>query len=241
MREIPARRREYLPAPEDREAELTYTPGSEEPQLRDYWKMLTKRRRLVILVWVAMVAIGILVTALSPRLYTAKVTLKIDSSVPSVTGPAEGGGRFDDYYQTQLALLKSRALAAKVVKSLDLPSNPNFVSVRDPIDYVRAQVMRPAQLAVAYVSDFVATLQGAAPKRAAGSGSRPEFELGVHPAYVSRYLGFLKVEPVRNTSLAAVQFTTPDPRLSQELAAAHAANFIHMNLETRFELTKEAR
>ena len=69
----------------------------------------------------------------------------------------------------------------------------------------------------------------------------PEFELGVHPAYVSRYLSFLKVEPVRNTSLAAIRFTTTDPRLSEELAAAHATNFIRMNLETRFELTKEAR
>jgi hypothetical protein len=100
--------------------------------------------------------------------------------------------------------------------------------------------MRPVQSAVTYVSDFVSTLQGAVPKRAGGSGARPEFELGVHPAHVSRYLSFLKVEPVRNTSLAAVQFTTTDP-LSQELAAAHATNFIRMNLETRFELTKEAR
>jgi succinoglycan biosynthesis transport protein ExoP len=58
---------------------------------------------------------------------------------------------------------------------------------------------------------------------------------------VSRYLSFLKVEPVRNTSLAAVQFITTDPRLSQQLAEAHAATFIRMNLETRFELTKEAR
>jgi capsular exopolysaccharide synthesis family protein len=58
---------------------------------------------------------------------------------------------------------------------------------------------------------------------------------------VSRYLSFLKVEPVRSTSLAVVQFTTTDPRLSQQLAAAHAATFIRMNLETRFELTKEAR
>jgi polysaccharide biosynthesis transport protein len=153
----------------------------------------------------------------------------------------EGVGPTDGYYQTQLALLKSRALAAKVVKSLDLPSNPDFVSARDPISQLRSQVMRPLQSAVTYVSDFVSTLQGDAPKRAGGSGSRPEYELGVHPSHVSRYLSFLKVEPVRNTSLATVQFTTIDPRLSQQLAAAHATNFIRMNLETRFELTQEAR
>jgi succinoglycan biosynthesis transport protein ExoP len=243
VRELPPRRHEYLPARGDTETELVYAPASEEPQLRDYWKMLAKRRRLILLVLLAVICLGILITALSPRLYTATVTLKIDSTVPSATGTAEVAGRIDDYYQTQLALLKSRALAAKVVKALDLPSNPNFVSTRDPISYVRSQVMRPMVVAANYVSDFVSKLQGDVPKRAVGSGSgaRPEFELGVHPAHVSRYLGFLKVEPVKSTSLATVQFTTPDPRLSQELAAAHAATFIRMSLETRFELTKEAR
>jgi capsular exopolysaccharide synthesis family protein len=38
-----------------------------------------------------------------------------------------------------------------------------------------------------------------------------------------------------------VEFTTLDPRLSQELANAHAAAFIRTNIETRFELTAEAR
>jgi capsular exopolysaccharide synthesis family protein len=182
---------------------------------------------------------------LSPRLYTATVTLKIDLSVPSVTGTStaivEGGGGSESYYLTQLALLKSRALAAKVVKSLDLASNPNFVGTRGLIAELRSQAMRPLVSAVNYVSDLVARMQETAPKRAGGSGSRLEFELGVHPGLVSRYLSFLKVESVRNTSLASVQFTTIDPQLSQKLAAEHAAQFIRMNLETRFELTKEAR
>ena len=241
MREVPSRRHEYLPARGELEEELVYTPPSEEPQLRDYWKMLVKRRRLILLVFMAVICLGVLITALSPRLYTASVTLKIDSTVPSVTGTVEGTTRFDDYYQTQLTLLKSRSLAAKVVKSLDLPSNPDFVSTRDPIDYVRSQVLRPLMSAVTYVSNFVSTLQGAPPKRPAKAGSQPEFELGVHPSYVTRYLSFLKVEAVRNTSLATVSFSTIDPRLSQQLAAAHATNFIRMSLENRFELTKEAR
>jgi uncharacterized protein involved in exopolysaccharide biosynthesis len=49
------------------------------------------------------------------------------------------------------------------------------------------------------------------------------------------------VTPKINTRLVEVSFSTPDPRLSQELAKAHAAAFINMNMETRFELSKEAR
>ena len=38
-----------------------------------------------------------------------------------------------------------------------------------------------------------------------------------------------------------IMFTTPDANLSQQLANAHAAAFVRMNLETRFEVTKDAR
>ena len=110
MREISPRRQEYLPVSGDTGAEFVYSPASEEPHLRDYMKMLRKRRRLVILVVGVMLGLGVLFTAWSPSLYTAIVTLKIDSSSPSVTAP---GGEFsNDYYQTQVTLLKSRPLAA---------------------------------------------------------------------------------------------------------------------------------
>jgi capsular exopolysaccharide synthesis family protein len=49
------------------------------------------------------------------------------------------------------------------------------------------------------------------------------------------------VKPVDGTRLVEVQFTTPDPVLSQQLANAHASAFIQTTLETRFDLTKEAR
>lgn len=244
MQEFPSRRHHYLPAPGDPEAELVYAPASEELQFRDYWRMLRKRYRLILLMFVATICLGILITALSPRLYTSTVTLKIDLGAPPASGITEGAARYDDYYQTQIALLKSRALAAKVIKSLNLASHPNFVGAWDPISFVRSQVLRPLQLAVQHVSDFFASYQEPVPKRVGGSGrsaSRPEYELGVHPNAINLYLSFLKVEPVRNTSLATMKFTTSNPRLSQEIAAAHADNFIRLNLETRFELTKEAR
>ena len=38
-----------------------------------------------------------------------------------------------------------------------------------------------------------------------------------------------------------VQFTTPDPALSQALANAHVQAFMRMSLESRFSLTQEAR
>jgi capsular exopolysaccharide synthesis family protein len=63
----------------------------------------------------------------------------------------------------------------------------------------------------------------------------------VKPWLVNRYLNFLKVEPIKNTRLVEIQFSTPTGRLSQQLANAHADGFVQMNLENRYELTSEAR
>src|SRR5262249_11689147 len=68
-----------------------------------------------------------------------------------------------------------------------------------------------------------------------------QFDLGVQPGLISRYLSFLTVLPLPKTQLVQVSFTTPDPLLSRELANGHASAFILMNLQTRFELTDEAR
>ena len=49
------------------------------------------------------------------------------------------------------------------------------------------------------------------------------------------------MKPVKNTHLVEVQFTTPDPELSQQLANAHAEDFIRMTVEARVDLTMQAR
>jgi polysaccharide biosynthesis transport protein len=223
----------------NREVEYILTPESEELHLSDYWKMLLKRRRLVVLMLLAALGIGVFITVITTPLYTASVTLKIDQGTP-----AQGFGEMaagDDYYQTQVALLKSRALAAKVITALRLESNPKFVVVRTPIEQLSRRARGFLNSAITYVSDFISDLSGVAPTPEGPPSSSTDFALGVHPRFIGLYQRLFEVQPVPKTSLVRVMFTTADPRLSQELAAAHANTFIRMNLETRFELTKEAR
>jgi polysaccharide biosynthesis transport protein len=222
-----------------REIEYVLSPESEEARLSDYWKMLLKRRRLMVLVLLAALGIGAFITGITTPLYTASVTLRIDQGAP-----AQGFGEMaagDDYYQTQVTLLKSRALAAKVITNLRLESNPKFVAVRTPVEQFSRQVSGVWNSAFTYVSNVISDLSGVAPPPEEQPPSSTDFALGVHPRFIGLYQRLFEVQPVPKTSLVRVLFTTADPRLSQELAAAHAATFIRMNLETRFELTKEAR
>jgi capsular exopolysaccharide synthesis family protein len=242
------------------DTEHVYIPESEEVHLRDYWKMLVKRRRVVMLVFLAVFVLGAYSTFSATPLYTGRAILRIEPQDPEITGMTEvltpqaaTSGPYD-YYQTEFSLLKSRPLAAKVITELGLESNQAFTSIpvisSSLLDRLRSWFFDLLQTffnLLRSVFTLFSNLLGPAPTpdEELSLKEKPppirEFALGVRPSLIGRYLGFLTVVPVKNTRLVQVQFTTPDPHLSQELANAHASAFIRANLETRFELTGEAR
>jgi capsular exopolysaccharide synthesis family protein len=186
-------------------------------------------------VFLAVVALGLLVCIISPTLYTAQSTLKIEPQTPSFTGVPEARPTLPDtnrydYYQTQFALLKSAPLAAQVIKRLGLESNPSFAR----------QGFSLFSWITGSINSVINSLVGLF--RTESTGERPTaYELGVAPKLISRYREYLEITPVRNTRLVDISFSTPDPKLSQQLANTHATSFISMILESHFSLTQEAR
>ena len=221
-----------------------YYSEAPEKHLRDYWKILLKRKRLMAAVFAGVVLLGAIITLASPTVYTARSMLKIDPQNPTITGVAGVGeapaGRqqlqYDagpyDYYKTQFELLKSEPLRARVIKSLNLENNSAFTAQRfDPLGMVLGWIGRGF--------DYIRSIFSPPPPSATGTPG--SYELGVHPYLISLYSGYLTVQPVKNTRLVEVIFNTSDPKLSQDLANAHAIGFIQMILENRFTLTKEAK
>ena len=51
----------------------------------------------------------------------------------------------------------------------------------------------------------------------------------------------VSISPIRGSSLVEIQFTSPDPRLSADIANAWTRNFIESSLQRRFEATSYAR
>ena len=225
-----------LTAPQS-ETGYYYAEQAQETHLRDYWKIFLKRIRYVVLILCASLAGGALLSLLSPTLYTARSTIKIEPQNPMFTGVAEvlpaqlESGPYD-YYQTQFAMLGSAPLAARVIKSLGLES--------DPVLTARSfQWLAWLTSTVNSLKDSLANLWSST--RTEEPGTPSAYALGVAPALVNRYLKFLSIDPVRNTRLVDITFNTPNPALSQRLANEHATSFIQMILENRFNLTQEAR
>jgi capsular exopolysaccharide synthesis family protein len=201
--------------------------------------MLFPRWRLIIVIFLVVFSLGAAVTFRTTPLYTARATVQIERATPSVIGGVEAPAVNEDYFQTQVELLKGRALAAQVIKNLDLAHNPTFaLSGYNPLTALRGWVSGTIQ---GFLARSFELLQIAPPPRQTSQPSTREPELNVDPRAIGRYLSLLTVEPIPRTQLVKVSFTTLDPGLSEELANAHATAFIRRNLETRFELTKEAR
>lgn len=235
--------------------EYVYAPATEEVHLRDYWKVFIKRRRLVALAFLVALGVGAYVNFTATKMYIATAMLKIEPQNPTVTGLADmlkttDGSLTYDYYQTQFKLLESRSLAAKVITELKLDSNDSFTgpsitsanvvsrftSLIGNLPYL---ISRAASL-VTVSSKTTQKVQGTAAQTSKTQLDGLDKGLDVKPSFVGRYVRFLKVNPLKNTRLVEIRFTTPDPALSQMLANAHAGGFIRMNLETRFDMTKEA-
>ena len=207
------------------EEDFYYSDPEQEKHLRDYWNILQKRMRYMVPIFFATVGLGLLFNLFSPTLYTAKSTLKIEPQNPTITGvggvgemhEGSGAGPYD-YFQTQFSMLQSGPLAARVIKGLGLQSSPSFKKVGQT-NLLVSSFSWVGNLFVSIVEGITNLLKGGAEPR---PSRPPTYELGVAPALVNRYLKAVEVAPVRNTRLVNVSFETPDARLSQQLANAHA-------------------
>lgn len=96
-----------------------------------YWRMLVKRRWVIIASIVGCSVVGLAVTLLTTPIFHAEATVKIDRESAKIVNvedvePRETVGANEEFFQTQYGLLKSRALATGVVDRLGLASSEAF-------------------------------------------------------------------------------------------------------------------
>jgi capsular exopolysaccharide synthesis family protein len=217
--------------------EYVTSPEPEEPRSRDLSKILVRRWRFIILMFLLGLSIGAFMTFRTTPRYTASTILRIEPPNTPVIGVGEVLAGGEEYFQTQVALLQSRALAARVVTDLKLEQNPNLTVPRQPLEQLRYWLMGSIKPILAHIVDFSKVV----PEQHNVASPTGESESDVRSSAISRYLQLLSVEPVPRTRLVRVSFSTIEPGFSEELANTHATTFLRANLETRFELSKEAR
>ena len=196
--------------------DFTDEGGRDQFDVARYWQFVWKHRWIFIISVVAALAIAVVLTMMTTPIYTAKMTIEIDREAAKVmntqdTTPREEYAAGLDFYQTQYGLLKSRALAEKVVDTLNLTSSPSFLHA---MGFDRGK---------------------------GGRAGGPRSQAMLHEAAVRRVQGGLTVNPTRGSRLVQLMFNSTSPQEAAELDNAVAENFIAMNLERRFESSAYAR
>jgi len=121
-----------VPEDEDPVSKARLVEAEEVPGFRDYWQVLKKHKlKVAACFFGAIFLTAIVVFSLTP-VYTARTKLVIDRQDPQVVNikqvvsePLESSGQ-DNFYESQYEMLKSRSLAADVIKQLKLDKNPSF-------------------------------------------------------------------------------------------------------------------
>jgi len=239
-----------LAGTEDIQPEFARVPEPDEVPLSYYWNVLVKRRNIILPIFFAVFATGAYFALSATTLYTATAMLKIEPQNPRVTGvgelqPSDLPSEYD-YHQTQFALLQTRPLAARVITDLRLEANQTFTHATivspNPVNHLKSLMLLPVRLFFSYVAPLFRSARSAEESNTAEQTVTPgDLELTVSPSLIDQYLGFIGVQQIGKTRLVSVQFTTPNPGLSQMLANAHVQTFMRMSLENRFSLTQEAR
>src|SRR5690606_26984734 len=234
----PAADNPRLPVPGDAALPVAARPGQltaemlagernadrDEIDLPAYWRILVTRRWLILGVVAAGAALSLVLTRMTPPLYRATAVMQIDNEqqeIMQLGGFAGSFSRWDpEFLQTQYQLLRSRALAERVVDDLDLDAA------------ALARLERPGWL------DRLKGLVRPEPDAAAAADPDPE---ATRRAAIGIVRGGLNVEPVMETRLVRISFDSPVPAFSVQVANAVAVSFIASGLERRFGANSYAK
>jgi succinoglycan biosynthesis transport protein ExoP len=204
--------------------------GDTDVHLRDYLKVIYKRRWTAITAFLAVFLSVAIYTFTATPIYEAKVQILIEKEASNVVNfkeAIEQNQVADDYYQTQYKILQSRALARKTIEAAGLWDDPQFNPKEAPFTVGRI-ISAPFVLAAGW-------FKTAAPPEAPGADRE-----ATQSRSVDRFLRSLRVSPVRNSRLVDVTFTSPRPALSSKVPNALAAAYIAQNLDFKFMSSKEA-
>ena len=221
--------------------------SDDEIDLLAYWRMLVKRRWLIVAIIALVVAIALVRTLLTPPTFRATVVMQIDSEsmqVMQVQGITPMQGGWDpDFNQTQYELLQSRSLAERVAEDLHLAGSNIFEQLRPPSWSERlGELLNPDSrvkeqpLAPKAVSENPAG--GETGRAGQGAANNALWQLRSATGLIQ---GGVSVDPIRNSHLVRVSYDSMLPAFSARVANAVADGFIAASMDRQFGASTYAK
>jgi len=179
----------------------------EEIDLKQYWHLLRKYLWIILGLssLVAMLA-ALFVSSMRP-VYRSTATLLVEGQGGKALSLEEiyrADAYQNEYFQTQVEILKSRDLARKVIARLKLGEKPEFLGYPEE----KKKPLLPWREWL----DWMPALKSLSSVNEAKTTVAPDPEEGLIGAFKSR----LTAVPRRNTQLVDISFESNDPRLAKD-------------------------
>ena len=202
--------------------------------LRDYLRVIRKRKWAALGVFVSVVAGTALSVLMHPLIYESTISILVEPSGPNVLSKAveEVYVPIDvnlEYYNTQIEILQSQRILRDVFLRLHLQTHPEY-SPKPP-------GMLKSWLAEmkTFARSFLASVVGGPPEQ---EDKLPESE--VERRLVNAFKQHVTVKLVPNTRIIRVTVESTDPQLAADAANTLASVYITRSLEIKAGASEEA-
>lgn len=191
-------------------------PG-QDSALREYLRVLIKRKWLVVSCVAIIFGVVALATLRSTRIYEAVGSIAINKTDPAILNLKDSGNNgASDYYDptdldTEVRILKSDLLALQVIKALNLDKQPELGGTDEPS------------------SDTLGLTTDAL---------QPDSEKTT--SLLAGFKGGLRVSLVPNTRIIEIRYRSADKNLAANVVNTLINTYIEQNFKTRFESTMQA-
>ncbi len=189
----------------------------------EYWRTISNRKWAIVAFTAAITLLAAVVVMVITPIYSSTATILIEPSKQKVVSNVEdvynAFGASREHYQTQVEILKSREVAVKAVARLKLYDHPDY----DP--------RQPKQGLAAFLKML-----------GFSTAKEPEEwnELTLSETVAGRFRSSSSIEPVRLSQLVRISFESSDPGLAMRGANAIVAAYIENDLDTRYQMTRDA-
>lgn len=213
---------------------LRQDDSDDEIDLLKLWNSLWRRKWSILSLVLAVMMVAALAVLVVTPIYRAAATLLIEQKAAKVVSIEQVyglDGMGNEYLQTQFELLKSRALAERVVRQLNLTTHPEFDPRQQPEPLIDLSWLRSA---LNFHKVVPVTLPGDLEDEAALS------EAEIFDEVVKQFMKVTSVSQQGKSQLVTISVEMADPRTAALAANALANGFIESQLEATMEMSATA-
>ncbi len=200
-----------------------------------YWQIILKRKWVLVTFTCTLVVIAGIISFLATPMYESTATLLIEEDRSRVLSMEETFGYESPvvsdfrFFYTQLRLIKSRSLAERVAKKLNLLSRPEFGGGSGK----KKSLLTP-------IKNIITFKWITSRKKSEEGGSSSLYPSDPYSDIAKAIQGKIEARPIRDTKLVEITYSSASPLLAAEIVNTLAEEFIIFSIEKRYERTQQA-